>query len=69
MYHEEKVVDGVLYVKGTPNGAWERVTSARADALLLMYKLRRNHPEGFNWVMEELKKMEDVTVSPRKAGW
>lgn len=69
MYNEEKVVEGVLYTRGTPDGAWERVTSARADALLLMYKLRKESPEHYDWVMGELNKMEDITVSPRKAGW
>lgn len=62
MYYEEKVIDGVLYFRGTPTGEWERATSARADALLLMRKLRKESPEHFDWVMEELKKMENELV-------
>lgn len=58
MYHDEKVVDGVLYVKSTPNGAWERLTSARADALKLMYDLRIQSPEHFGWVVEQLRLLE-----------
>lgn len=62
MYHDEKVVDGVLYVKSTPNGAWERLTSARADALLLMYKLRKESPDHYDWVLAQLDKMDNELV-------
>lgn len=39
MYYEEKLINGELYSRGTPDGPWEPVDSARAVVILLMVTL------------------------------
>jgi len=39
MYCEETVIDGVLHWRGTPDGAWKRVTDTKQLALHYMRQL------------------------------
>ena len=35
MYYEEKIIDGVLHSRGTPDGKWEPVSVAVLTSMLL----------------------------------
>lgn len=39
MYYEEKIIDGILMYKTSPNGEWLVVTGTRADAINILVKM------------------------------
>lgn len=39
MYYEEKIIDGVLMYKTTPNGEWMVATGTRAEAVNSLVKM------------------------------
>ena len=39
MYHEEKVIDGVLCWRGTPDGEWQQYTLEQLTAMYLTRKM------------------------------
>lgn len=58
MYYEEKVIDGVLHTRCTPNGEWTPCTAEQLTSMLMKarnYKQRRTYteqsviPELSNW--------------------
>lgn len=42
MYHDEKVIDGVLHFRGTPDGPWHRYTAEQLTELVLKAQGRVN---------------------------
>lgn len=58
MYYEEKIIDGVLHTRGTPNGEWIPCTVEQLTNMLMkarnykprtMYVEQPTIPELSNW--------------------
>jgi len=43
MYHEEKIIDGVLCWRGTPDGEWTQKTAKQLTDMLIEARRRRLH--------------------------
>lgn len=41
MYYEEKLIDGVLHWRGTPDGEWQPMSKERLTALVLELRQQR----------------------------
>lgn len=41
MYYEEKLIDGVLHWRGTPDGEWQLMSQERLTALVLELRQQR----------------------------
>ena len=41
MYYEEKLIDGVLHWRGTPDGEWQTMSQERLTALVLELRQQR----------------------------
>lgn len=46
MYYEEKIVNGVLHWRGSPNGEWTAMSAERLTALVLEL---RNQKQPIQW--------------------
>ena len=58
MYHEEKIIDGVLCYRGLPDGEWEPYT---LEALTIALTAERRLSKGYRSVgLDALTKLEEI---------
>lgn len=63
MYYEEKVIDGILHLRGMPNGEWEPMSPEQLTALVLTLRqqLLVSMPSYHDpWKMQILEVFFDV---------
>jgi hypothetical protein len=53
MYHDEKIINGILYWRGTPNGEWTQYTLTQLTAKI--ERLRRQVQRSLESLSEDIK--------------